>query len=174
MAWKDDSTQVRSVEEGSEHRLPRREWREIVLREQAGALPERGVEIRFSDTTLRETSETRPQPLPARRLHLRRETNQGPFLQHLGRGDYPRTVLDAPVLAVVAARALAAEGFLGRSAARGAGADRPGRDRPLPQPVVVNLTHYMTRSATRRRSAASSPASDTLKYKTALASYAPT
>ena len=62
---------VRSVEEGSEHRLPRREWREIVLREQAGALPERGVEIRFSDTTLRETSETRPQPLPARRLHLR-------------------------------------------------------------------------------------------------------
>ena len=143
-----------------------------MLREQAGALPERGVEIRFSDTTLRETSETRPQPLPARRLHLRRETNQGPFLQHLGRSDYTRTVPDTPVLAMVAARARAAEGFLGRSAAR-AGTGR-GRDRPLPQPVV-NLTHYyMTRSATRRRSAASSPASDTLKYKTALASYAPT
>ena len=163
---------MRSVEEGSEHRLPRREWREIVLREQAGALPERGVEIRFSDTTLRETSETRPQPLPARRLHLRRETNQGPLLQHLGSSDYTRTVPDAPVLAVVAARALAAEGFLGRSAAR-TGARCPGRDRPLPQPVV-NLTNYMTRSATRRRSAASAPASDTLKYKTALASYAPT
>ena len=117
-----------------------------------------------------EISETRPQPLPARRLHLRRETNQGPLLQHLGRSDYTRTVPDAPVLAVVAAGALAAEGFLGRS---GTGAGRPGRDRPLPQPVVT-FKHYMTRSATRRRSAASSPASDTLKYRTALASYAPT
>ena len=144
MAWRDDSTQVRLAEEGSEHCVPRRQRGKIVLREEAGAL-----------------------------LYLRRETNQGPFLQHLGRGDYPRTVPDAPVLAVVAARALAAEGLpLGRSAARGAGAG-PGRDRPLPQPVV-NLTNYMTRSATRRRSAASSPASDTLKYKTALASYAPT
>ena len=53
---------------------------------------------------------------------------------------HTRTVLDAPVLAVVAARALAAEGLpLGRSAAR-AGAGRPGRGRPLPQPVVT-LTH---------------------------------
>ena len=70
--------------------------------------------------------------MPARRLHLRRETNQGPLLQHLGRSDYTRTVPDAPVLAVVAARALAAEGLpLGRSAAR-TGAGRPGRDRPLP------------------------------------------
>ena len=105
-------------------------------------------------------------------LYLRRETNQGPLHQHLGRSDYTRTVPDAPVLAVVAARALAAEGLpLGRSAAR-AGAYRPGRGRPLPQPVVT-FKHYMTRSATRRRSAAS-PASDTLKYRTALASYAPT
>ena len=62
-------------------------------------------------------------------LHLRRETNQGLILQHLGRSDYTRTVPDTQVLAVVAARALAPEGFLGRS---GAGAGRPGRDRPLP------------------------------------------
>ena len=73
---------VRAAEEGSEHCMPRRERGEIMLREEAGAL-----------------------------LHLRRETNQGPFLQHLGRGDYPRTVPDTPVLAVVAARALAAEGL---------------------------------------------------------------
>ena len=74
-----------------------------------------------------------------------------PF-QHLGRGDYPRTVLDAPVLAVVAARALAAEGLpLGRSAAR-AGAYRPGRGRPLPQPVVnFNTLHDSVGDAPKER-----------------------
>ena len=123
--------------------MSRRERGEIVLREQARAL-----------------------------LYLRRGRYQAPLHHDVGRGHHPRAVPDAPVLAVVAARALATEGFLGRSAAR-AGAYRPGRGRPLPQPVV-NLTNYITRSATRRRSAASSPASDTLKYKTALASYAPT
>ena len=73
-------------------------------------------------------------------LYLRRGLYQAPLHHDVGRGHHPRTVPDTPVLAVVAARALAAEGLpLGRSAAR-AGTYRPGRGRPLPQPVIkINI-----------------------------------